>query len=203
MLRVSDLACARGGFPVLEGVRFEIGPGEAILLRGPNGCGKTTLLRTIVGLQPQTAGAIAVEPDSIAYCGHLNGIKPMLTVAENLEFWAAVYSMHRIDRALEAFGISGLRDRLARNLSAGQCRRLGLARILVTGCPIWALDEPTVSLDANGIELFTQTMRGHLESGGSAIVATHSDLNTDARELDVAGFRVRAETGTAFDRAFR
>lgn len=203
MLRVSDLACARGGFPVLESVRFEIDSGEAILLRGPNGCGKTTLLRTIVGLQPQTAGTITVEPDSIAYCGHLNGIKPMLTAAENLEFWAALHSMRRIDQALESFGISGLRDRPVRNLSAGQCRRLGLARILVTGCPIWALDEPTVSLDADGIELFTRAMCSHLERGGSAIVATHSDLDTGARELNVANFRVRAPRGTTFDRTFR
>ncbi len=203
MLRVSDLACARGGFPVLEGVRFEIDPSEALLLRGPNGCGKTTLLRTIMGLQPHTAGTITVEPDSIAYCGHLNGIKPTLTAAENLEFWAALYSMRRIDQALESFGISNLRNRPARNLSAGQCRRLGLARILVTGCPIWALDEPTVSLDADGTELFTRAMRSHLERGGSAIVATHSDLGADARELNVANFRVHAPLGAMFDRALR
>ncbi len=203
MLRVSGLACGRGGLPVLEGVAFELGSGEAVLLRGPNGCGKTTLLRTITGLQPQTSGMIDAEPESIAYCGHSNGIKPTLTVAENLEFWAAMHATDNIDAALEAFGITRLRDRQARNLSTGQCRRLGLARLLVTGSSIWAVDEPTVSLDASGTELFTMAMQSHLDSGGAAIIATHSDLDIRAQELDIAGFRARTQCEAALDGTFR
>ena len=203
MLRVSGVACARSGIPVLESVSVELGSGEALLLRGPNGCGKTTLLRTITGLQPQTAGTITVAPDSIAYCGHLNGIKPSLTVAENLEFWAALHAAGNISQALDAFDISGVHSRPARNLSAGQSRRLCLARLLVTGRPIWALDEPTVSLDSKGIELFTRTLRNHLDSGGAAMIATHFDLDIDARSLNVAGFRTRRLRKTAFDEAFR
>lgn len=188
---------------MLRGVTFELGPGDAVLLQGSNGCGKTTLLRTITGLQPQTAGTITAEPDSIAYCGHSNGIKPTLTVAENLGFWAAVHAMDSIVPTLEAFGISDLRDRPARNLSDGQQRRLGLARLLVTGRPVWALDEPTVSLDESGIELFTRTLRSHLSSGGAAIVATHYGLDLQARQLDVARFRVQARHAAAFDAAVR
>lgn len=202
MLRVSDLACARGGLRLLEGISFELDPGEAMLLRGPNGCGKTTLLRTIVRLQPETAGMIEAEPDSIAYCGHQNGIKPTLTVFENLEFWAAVHALDNVDQALEAYGLSGLRDRPARSLSAGQSRRLGLARLLVTGRSVWALDEPTVSLDASGAEMFTRTLRSHLCSGGAAIVATHLDLDINARNFDVADFRIRAQHDAAFEGMF-
>ncbi len=198
MLRVSALTCARGGLRVLENVTFKLDAGEALLLRGPNGCGKTTLLRTIVGLQPPCGGTISVDPESIAYCGHSNGIKPTLTVTENLEFWAAMHATDGIDTALEAFGIADLRNRPARSLSAGQYRRLGLARLPVTNRPIWALDEPSVSLDATGNELFAVAMRGHLAEGGSAIIATHSDLNVKARNLEVADFRAPVRHESAF-----
>ena len=203
MLRVNDLACARGGLPVLQGVSFELGSGDVMLLHGPNGCGKTTLLRAITGLQPPTAGTVIADPESVAYCGHSNGIKPTLTVAENLGFWAAMHATDMMAPALEAFGISGLRDRPARNLSNGQKRRLGLARLLVTGRPVWALDEPTVSLDESGIELFTKAVRGHLNSGGAAIIATHHSLDLQAHRLDVASFRVNARHAAAFDGAIR
>ncbi len=182
---------------------MELGSGEAVLLRGPNGCGKTTLLRTIIGLQPPTAGSITVDPDSIAYCGHMNGIKPTLTVAENLEIWASLHAGGGIGQALAAFDIAGVRDRPARNLSAGQCRRLCLSRLLVTGRSIWALDEPTVSLDATGVELFTQSLRKHLSSGGAAIVATHVDLEIAAHGLDVVSFRARAHRKSVFHEVFQ
>ena len=189
MLKVTDLTVARGGVPVLESVSFELSAGRILILRGPNGSGKTTLLRTIAGLQPPLSGAVEVEPDSIAYGAHADGLKATLTVAENLEFWAGVYGATGIEAALHAFDLARLAGRPAQNLSAGQKRRLGLARLLVTQRPIWALDEPTVSLDADSVGLSAEAVKTHVGQGGSVIVATHIDLGIEAETLDVSEFR--------------
>ena len=203
VLRVHDLSVARGGLPVLESVAFDLAPGEVLLLRGPNGIGKTTLLRTLAGLQPQLSGRIEAASDAIAYGAHADGLKSTLTVAENLSFWAAVYGNGDITPALEAFDIGPLQDRLAQNLSAGQKRRLGLARLLVTGRPVWALDEPTVSLDTAAVALFAAAVRAHCDTGGAALIASHIDLGFEARELDLSPFRAVAPQGeAAFDEAF-
>ena len=147
LLSLSSVACTRGGVTILDNVSFQLLAGEAIILRGPNGSGKTTLLRTISGLQPCLHGVIDAAPDSIAYAAHADGLKSTLSVAENLEFWAALFGTRSIEPALEAFDLHSLKHRRAQALSAGQKRRLGLARLLVSGRPVWALDEPTVSLD--------------------------------------------------------
>lgn len=202
LLSVTDLTCARGGLPVLAGMSFRLEPGQALILRGPNGSGKTTLLRTIAGLQPPVTGRIEAAPDSIAYAAHSDGLKSTLTVAENLEFWAALFGTSGIDRALTAFDLLNLRARMAGRLSAGQKRRLGLARLLVTGRPVWALDEPTVSLDAASVGLFAAATRAHLEAGGAALIATHIDLGLDAATLDVSAFRATGAAATDFDEAF-
>ena len=188
---------------MLAGVSFVVQPGQALVLRGPNGSGKTTLLRTIAGLQPPLAGELRAGEDTIAYAGHADGIKSMLSVAENLAFWASVYGTGPIDAALVTFDLRALMDRRAQNLSAGQKRRLGLARLLVTGRPIWVLDEPTVSLDAASVKTFADAVRAHLGAGGSAIIATHTDLGLEADELDVAQFRAtRSMAKDIFDEAF-
>lgn len=202
MLSVADLACARGGVPILEGVTFRLEPGEALVLRGPNGSGKTTLLRTLAGLQPPLAGRIEMADEALAYGGHLDGVKGVMSVAENLRFWAAVYGGSDIVPALEAFDLLGLEGRAAQNLSAGQRRRLGLARMAVTGRPIWALDEPTVSLDTASVGLFARAVERHLRSGGAAILATHIELGLTGRVLEVAPFRAVAPVGPGFDEAF-
>lgn len=207
-LSVSGLAVARGGVRVLEGIAFTLRGGEALILRGPNGAGKTTLLRTLAGLQPAEAGVIAAPPEAIAYAAHADGIKAVLSVAENLEFWAGVYGTAGIDAALEGMDLVALRDRRAAHLSAGQKRRLGLARLLVTGRPVWLLDEPTVSLDVASVALFAGVVRRHLSGGGLALIATHVDLGLgEAGVLDLGGFKVRAgaKAGAmsgAFDEAF-
>lgn len=201
LLAVHDLAVARGGVPVLEGVSFALGPGEALVLRGPNGSGKTTLLRTVAGLQPPLAGRVEAAPDAIAYAAHADGLKATLTVVENLSFWARVFGTGDIAPALAAFDLRELADRPAGALSAGQKRRLGLARLLVTGRPVWALDEPTVSLDVASVALFAGAVRRHLGRGGAALIATHIDLGLDARVFDVTPLKAR-QRASAEDEAF-
>lgn len=190
-LSVTDLSCARGGVPVLAGLSFALEPGQALILRGPNGSGKTTLLRTLAGLQPPLAGRVAADPDSLAYAAHADGLKPTLTAAENLAFWAAVHG-HGGDpsAALAVFGIAHLAARRTHDLSAGQKRRLSLARLLVTGRSVWLLDEPTVSLDAEAVEAFGAAVRGHIEGGGAAVIATHIGLGlTGSATLDLTAWR--------------
>jgi heme exporter protein A len=203
VLRLTDVAVARGGVPVLGAVTFELEPGRALVLRGPNGSGKTTLLRAIAGLQPVLSGRIEGAEDTVAYAGHADGLKAMLSVAENLQFWAAVYGRREIDAALEAYALAPLADRLAGTLSAGQKRRAGLARLMVTGRPIWVLDEPTVSLDIAAVGMFADAVRAHLDGGGMALLATHIDLGIEAQVLDITGMRAAPDAlHGASDEAF-
>ena len=201
-LRVKDLTVIRGGVPVLSGLNFSVGAGEVLVLRGPNGSGKTTLLRTIAGLQPPHAGVVEVDPEDITYAAHADGIKPTLTVFENLGFWAGIHGTDNVDVAMEKMNLTDLRARHAQNLSAGQKRRLGLARLLVTGRKIWALDEPTVSLDVASVQLFADAVRAHIAAGGSALIATHIDLGLEAEVLDVTPFKATMPVDFDFDEAF-
>ncbi|MBW4708486.1 heme ABC exporter ATP-binding protein CcmA [Roseobacter sp. YSTF-M11] len=202
-LEVRDLCVERGGVPVLMGVSFDLPPGKALILRGPNGAGKTTLLRTLAGLQPALSGAVTGGEDLIAYASHSDGLKAMLTVSENLAFWADVFGQRDVTTALHAFSLEPLRDRLAGTLSAGQKRRLGLARMLVTGRPVWMLDEPTVSLDKDAVRQFATVVAGHLASGGSALIATHIDLGLEAEVLDISPLRAQPDARAgASDEAF-
>lgn len=190
---------------VLQGLSFDLHAGKALIVRGPNGSGKTTLLRAVAGLQPLAAGQIVGADDTVAYGAHSDGVKPTLTVAENLRFWAQVYGSDLSGHAMAAMQLKALAARRAGQLSAGQKRRLGLARILVTGRPIWVLDEPTVSLDTSAAALFAQAVRAHLSAGGAALIATHIDMGFDAQVLDIAPFRAAhgAPAGTGqFDEAF-
>ena len=201
-LTVTDLAVGRGGVPLLAGVSFVLSPGRALVLRGPNGSGKTTLLRTIAGLQPALAGQIAGTDERIAYAAHADGLKAALTVAENLAFWAAVFGQTETRASVAAFDLERLVGRRAGALSAGQKRRLGLARLMVTGRPIWVLDEPTVSLDTASVARFADAVRAHLAGGGMALMATHIDLGIEAEVLDVAGFQAQAAALEQVDEAF-
>ena len=205
---VENLGVERGGVPVLEGLSFTLAAGQVLVLRGPNGSGKTTLLRTLAGLQLPLAGSISAPPEAITYAAHADGLKSTLTARENLEFWARIHGtgLAVVDAALERFNLVALAGRPAANLSAGQKRRLGLARLLVTGRPIWLLDEPTVSLDAASVALFAGAVRDHVADGGAALIATHIELGIDADIYDVTALRAdpHGDTGLtgAFDEAF-
>jgi heme exporter protein A len=203
MLELTDISVARGGLPVLQGVTCALGAGQALILTGPNGVGKTTLLRAVAGLQPVLAGQMTRPSEGVAYAAHADALKPTLSVAENLSFWAEIFGTRDIAAALSAMGLEGLRHRAAQNLSAGQKRRLGLARLLVTGRKLWLLDEPTVSLDAAAVALFGAVIRAHLADGGAALMASHIDIGlSEASTLDLSPFRAEPGDTDAFDEAF-
>jgi heme exporter protein A len=204
LLSVSDVSVSRGGRVLLEGVTFDLQAGRAILLTGKNGIGKTSLLRTLAGLQDANSGYVDVPQNGVVYSAHLDGIKHALSVAENLQFWGAVFGRSNVDAALETFELYHLRDVLAGALSAGQKRRLGLARLLVTGRSIWLLDEPTVSLDLGSIKQLTRVLNEHLGAGGSTIIATHSALDLKGQEvtIDLGKFAATKTGLSASEEAF-
>jgi heme exporter protein A len=193
-LSVTDLSCIRGGRLVLDRLSFALAPGETLILRGPNGAGKSTLLRALAGLLP-ASGRVEVDgralardarAEAVAYAGHLDAIKPQLTVAENLRFWAGLFGGDPAP-ALAAFDLAPLADRPAHLCSAGQKRRLGLARLLVAPRRLWLLDEPTVSLDADATRRLLAALGAHAAAGGLAVVATHAPLPiAPASELTLA-----------------
>ncbi len=202
-LSAHSLSVSRGGIAVLEGLNFTLAPGRALILRGPNGAGKTTLLRTLAGLQPPLRGQVEAAPETLVYAGHADGIKGALTAHENLAFWSDIFGGGDVRAAMAAYQLEGLAGRPAGALSAGQKRRLGLARLIVAQRRVWLLDEPTVSLDTDATAMFAAAVRAHLGAGGSAIMATHIDLGLDeADTLDVAPFKARAAALDSFDEAF-
>lgn len=172
----------RGGRLTLAAPDFRVNGGEAALVTGPNGAGKSTLLRALAGLLPPARGRIALEgggelSECAAYAGHLDAVKPVLSVRANLDFWAKLYGCGGgVDAALERFSLAHIADAPAAYCSAGQKRRLGLARLAVTARPLWLLDEPTVSLDVESVRAFADIVAAHCASGGLAIVATHQDF---------------------------
>ena len=201
MLKVSNLSVARGGVSLLQDVTFEVQAGQALVLRGPNGIGKTSLLRCISGLQTPTAGEISA-PESVAYAAHADGLKGQLSVLENLKFWADIYGGRGPEAALLAYDLEDLAQRPTANLSAGQKRRLGLARMLVTGCELWVMDEPTVSLDVQNVTKFRTVLQAHLQAGGGAVLTTHIDLELSVESLDLTGYIATAQSpSSAFEEA--
>ena len=193
-LSASELACRRGGRDVFAGVSFSVAAGQGLTIRGRNGAGKSSLLRMVVGLVRIAAGRLALEGgdpeltlgEQAHYLGHQDALKPSLSVGENLQFWSAFFgaASAAIAEPLAAVGLDGLIDLPAAYLSAGQRRRLSIARLLAVKRPIWLLDEPTSTLDAAAQERLGEIMRAHLAGGGLIMAATHGALGLhDAQEL--------------------
>jgi heme exporter protein A len=194
MLRLfaSGLGCTRGFRHVFDHIHFELRGGEALALTGPNGSGKSSLLRLIAGLLSPSAGRIVLEggdPERTAaeqahYLGHLDALKPALTVAENLAFWGQYLGGGAPSASdLAAVGLDSLAHLPAAYLSAGQRRRLSLARLVAVPRPLWLLDEPTSALDSDAQTMLAGLMRSHLSGGGLIVAATHGPLGIEAKEL--------------------
>lgn len=195
-LVAEGLTLVRGTRTLQSGLSFAVEKGNALLVTGQNGVGKSTLLRAIAGLFPASTGRVrlegAADPEAIAeaihYFGHLNAVKSGLTVEENTRFWCGYLGgrAQNVGMALETFGLLPLRDIPAGYLSAGQKRRLGLARLLVAERPVWLLDEPATSLDTASQAVVAGVVNRHLAAGGIVLAATHTPLGlSPARELSL------------------
>ncbi len=189
-----DLICIRGGREVFGGLSFALSAGEALIVTGPNGAGKSSLLRVIAGLVRVAGGQLTLEAgdpeltiaEQAHYLGHQDALKASLTVAENLTFWASYLGGNRghLQAALARVGLDELADLPAAYLSAGQRRRLSIARLIAVKRPIWLLDEPTSALDRDSQERLAALMRDHLTGGGLIVAATHAPIGLEgAKEL--------------------
>jgi heme exporter protein A len=188
-LELCDVDVARGGRLVIAGVTFLLRPGEALLLRGANGAGKSTLLRAIAGLLPASRGRIEIvagEARAAAtadrrkagvYSGHADAVKSAFTVRDSLEFWSRLYGtpLTLAAQSASALGLDTLLDLRAGLLSAGQRRRLALTRVVVSRKPLWLLDEPVASMDADSVARLGRLIEAHCAAGGCALVATHGE----------------------------
>lgn len=185
-LIAADLACRRGGRDVFAGIGFDVAAGAALAVTGRNGAGKSSLLRLVAGFIRPAGGRLWLQGgdgelsigEQAHYLGHQDAVKPSLSVAENLRFWVAFFGagIAKVPEALDAVGLGAIAELPAAYLSAGQRRRLSIARLLAIRRPIWLLDEPASTLDAAGKDRLTGFMQSHLAAGGLIVAATHRAL---------------------------
>jgi heme exporter protein A len=208
-----DLTCVRGERHVFAGLDFAVPQGGGLILHGPNGSGKSSLLRLMAGLLKPAQGGLAWgdrpvsdDPEGhrarLQYLGHLDAVKPVLSAAENLTFWASAHGggegggQGGVAAALERIGLTDLADVPARVLSAGQRRRLALARLFLAPVDLWLLDEPTVGLDEDSIGRLQAGLAAHRQAGGRVVVATHTAIDLPGAErLDLTAFAPASDAG--------
>jgi len=197
MLSARDLSCARGELPLFESLSFDLQAGDILQVHGANGSGKTTLLRVLCGLGEPLSGTIYWQGEPIsqagevyraqlAYVGHSPGVKLELSPLENLRVASALSAGRPLEDPeglLENLGLYGLEDLPARNLSAGQRRRLALARLVCSDARLWILDEPFTALDVRGVELIAELLRLHARDGGCAILTSHQRFEIDGCDV--------------------
>jgi heme exporter protein A len=194
LVQVQDLTCERAARRVFRNISFAVATGQVMTLEGPNGAGKSSALRILAGLLPQASGDVRLQMNAgyavtdaeerarlTGWMGHMDGVKAQLTVLENAQFFAELYGARiSVAGVLDHVGLKRLVNIPAQYLSAGQRRRLGLARLILSNRPLWLLDEPLSSLDAAGRRLAAELIGEHCDDGGIAIVATHEALGLDA-----------------------
>jgi heme exporter protein A len=204
MFNGQNLRCIRSERLVFQGLDFSLAEGAALVLVGPNGSGKSSLLRMMAGLLPAAGGVLSWEEEPVYedlqthggrlhYVGHADAVKPVLSVAENLAFWTELRRTkgmkEGVAQALKAFAISHLADIPGRFLSAGQKRRLGLARLLSAPADLWLLDEPTTALDDSAVACLEKAIEEHRDRGGMVVVSTHTKMAiTSANVLNLNDF---------------
>jgi heme exporter protein A len=197
-LDIEGLACIRGQRVLFRELSFSLAAGRALALQGPNGAGKTSLLRLIAGLLSPAAGTIRLRTDGeavsdaeergkfVGWLGHHDAVKPQLCVREQLAFFARLYaSGGDLDEAMETFGLKALAELPGQYLSAGQKRRLALARLQLCARPLWLLDEPLAALDTAGKALVAKTVAAHCAAGGTVVAATHETLGIACETLNL------------------
>lgn len=202
MLEAKDLTCVRDERVLFEQLSFTVGRGDIVQIEGPNGAGKTSLLRLLAGLSRAESGEVLWDQQPITgqrdtwhqemlYLGHLPGIKPVLSPLENLHFFHPDKSDEQIFQALEEVELTGYEDAVVSQLSAGQQRRVALARLWLTSARLWILDEPLTAIDKAGVEKIMTQFSAHARRGGSVILTTHQDL--PQRDTNVRKIRLSAE----------
>jgi heme exporter protein A len=182
MITVRGLCLERGGRHLVDNFELEVNAGELVLIEGANGAGKTTLLRSLAGLsQLGLEGEIQRHCENLLYLGHRPGIKQLLTARENLSWYCQAYGLddRRVDSALDSVGLYGYEDMQCQNMSAGQQRRVNLARLYLGGGGLWLLDEPFAAIDKRGVQSLSQTLVEQVQAGGAVIMTSHQELPID------------------------
>jgi heme exporter protein A len=206
-LYAQNLTLDRGGLRLFSGISFDVRHGDSLVLQGANGAGKSSFLRALSGFLPFSSGTLRLENDglqielseNVHYLGHANALRSALTAHETLTFWAAMLGgdPRNVGEALMRLELRHVTHIPVRALSAGQKRRIALARLLIASKRLWLLDEPTTSLDSESCELFAKIMQEHLDGGGLIIAATHNALGVFAAQTIILDAKYQAKAGAA------